>query len=101
MTKEEKVKVLDLMEIYYHDRNSLNKKQEKELIDFVDELKTAIEVIRCSTELPYNDTEIRGLLDKLVEDHYSNRPEKSTFALGFITCYNMLKVKQERNEAIT
>ncbi len=51
MTKEDKLEVLDLMEVYYMNRTDLNKKQEKEIIDFVDELKKAIEDIRCSTEL--------------------------------------------------
>lgn len=51
MTKEDKLKVLDLMEIYYHDRMTLNNEQEKELINFVDELKEAINYSRCSSDV--------------------------------------------------
>jgi len=51
MTDQKKLEVIEEAFNYYHDRTSLTSKEEKELTDFVDELKEAISVTRCSTQL--------------------------------------------------
>jgi|TARA_R110000764_G_scaffold3438_4_gene14327 hypothetical protein len=51
MTDQKKLEVIEEAFIYYHDRTSLTRLEEKELTDFVDELKEAISVTRCCEEL--------------------------------------------------
>lgn len=51
MTNQEKLEVIEEAFNYYHDRNSLTSDDEKELITLVDEIKAAISVTHCSTEL--------------------------------------------------
>jgi hypothetical protein len=55
MTDQKKLEVIEEAFNYYHDRTSLTRLEEKELTDFVDELKEAISVTRCSTQLPTED----------------------------------------------
>ncbi len=52
MEIEKKLDVLDWMKIHYLDRECLNKTEEKELDNFVNELKEAINYNRCCAELP-------------------------------------------------
>ena len=47
MTDQKKLEVIEEAFNYYHDRTSLTRLKEKELTDFVDELKEAISVTRC------------------------------------------------------
>ena len=47
MTNQKKLKVIEEAFNYYHDRNSLTSKDEKELLNLVNELKAAISVTRC------------------------------------------------------
>jgi len=51
MTDQKKLEVIEEAFNYYHDRTSLTRLEEKELTDFVYELKEAISVRRCCTEL--------------------------------------------------
>lgn len=51
MTNQKKLEVIEEAFNYYHDRTSLTRLEEKELTDFVNELKEAISVTRCSTQL--------------------------------------------------
>ena len=51
MKIEKKLDVLDWMKIHYLDRELLNKTEEKELDNFVNELKEAINYTHCCTEL--------------------------------------------------
>tara|TARA_R110000796_G_scaffold208279_1_gene324532 strand:+ start:82 stop:393 length:312 start_codon:yes stop_codon:yes gene_type:complete len=51
MTNQEKLEVIEEAFNYYHDRNSLTSEDEKELVTLVDEIKAAISVTRCCTEL--------------------------------------------------
>ena len=51
MTDQKKLEVIEEAFNYYHDRTSLTRLEEKELTDFVYELKEAISVTRCSTQL--------------------------------------------------
>ena len=52
MTDQKKLEVIEKAFNYYHDRNSLTRLEEKELTDFVYDLKEAISVTpRCCTEL--------------------------------------------------
>ena len=51
MTNQKKLKVIEEAFNYYHDRNSLTSKDEKELLNLVNELYEAISVTRCCTEL--------------------------------------------------
>jgi hypothetical protein len=51
MTDQKKLEVIEEAFNYYHDRTSLTRLEEKELTDFVYELKEAISVTRCCTEL--------------------------------------------------
>ena len=51
MTDQKKLKVIEEAFNYYHDRNSLTSKDEKELLNLVNELYEAISVTRCSTQL--------------------------------------------------
>jgi hypothetical protein len=51
MTDQKKLKVIEEAFNYYHDRNSLTSKDEKELLNLVNELYSAISVTRCYTEL--------------------------------------------------
>ena len=67
MTNQEKLEVIEEAFNYYHDRNSLTSDDEKELITLVDEIKSAISVTRCSTELKVVDSEddwIEEMIDK-------------------------------------
>ena len=67
MTNQEKLEVIEEAFNYYHDRNSLTSDDEKELITLVDEIKSAISVTRCSTELKAVDSEddwIEEMIDK-------------------------------------
>ena len=67
MTNQEKLEVIEEAFNYYHDRNSLTSDDEKELITLVDEIKAAISVTRCSTELKVVDSEddwIEEMIDK-------------------------------------
>lgn len=47
MTNQKKLEVIEEAFNYYHDRNSLTSKDEKELLNLVNELKAAISVTRC------------------------------------------------------
>ena len=47
MTDQKKLKVIEEAFNYYHDRNSLTSKDEKELLNLVNELYAAISVTRC------------------------------------------------------
>ena len=51
MTNQKKLEVIEEAFNYYHDRNSLTSKDEKELLNLVNELYAAISVTRCCTEL--------------------------------------------------
>ena len=51
MTDQKKLKVIEEAFNYYHDRNSLTSKDEKELLNLVNELYAAISVTRCCEEL--------------------------------------------------
>ena len=51
MTDQKKLEVIEEAFNYYHDRTSLTRLEEKELTDFVDELKEAISVTRCCETL--------------------------------------------------
>lgn len=51
MTKEEKIEVLDNMLICYVDRTNLTNKQIEESEEFVEELREAITVTHCCTEV--------------------------------------------------
>ena len=51
MTNKKKLKVIEEAFNYYHDRNSLTTKDEKELLNLVNELYAAISVTHCCTEL--------------------------------------------------
>ena len=51
MTNQKKLKVIEEAFNYYHDRNSLTSKDEKELLNLVNELYEAISVTRCSAQL--------------------------------------------------
>ena len=51
MTDQKKLEVIEEAFNYYHDRTSLTRLEEKELTDFVYELKEAISVTRCSLQL--------------------------------------------------
>tara|TARA_R110000851_G_scaffold32276_1_gene86730 strand:- start:279 stop:578 length:300 start_codon:yes stop_codon:yes gene_type:complete len=52
MTNQKKLEVIEEAFNYYHDRTSLTRLEEKELTDFVYELKAAISVTRCCDKLP-------------------------------------------------
>tara|TARA_R110000796_G_scaffold97429_2_gene204426 strand:- start:10703 stop:10927 length:225 start_codon:yes stop_codon:yes gene_type:complete len=51
MTTQKKLEVIEQAFNYYHDRNSLTSKEEKELLNLVNELYAAISVTRCCEEL--------------------------------------------------
>jgi hypothetical protein len=51
MTDQKKLKVIEEAFNYYHDRNSLTSKDEKELLNLVNELYAAIYVTRCCDKL--------------------------------------------------
>jgi hypothetical protein len=51
MTTQKKLEVIEEAFNYYHDRNSLTSKEEKELMNLVNELYAAISVTRCCEEL--------------------------------------------------
>jgi len=51
MTIDKKREIIEEAFNYYHDRTALNNKEEKELLNFVNELYEAISVTRCCTEL--------------------------------------------------
>ena len=51
MTDQKKLEVIEEAFNYYHDRTSLTRLEEKELTDFVYELKEAISVTRCCETL--------------------------------------------------
>lgn len=56
MKIEKKLDVLDWMKIHYLDRECLNKPEKKELDNFVNELKEAINYTHCCTELKDKET---------------------------------------------
>ena len=56
MKIEKKLDVLDWMKIHYLDREFLNKTEEKELDNFVNELKEAINYTHCCETLKAVDT---------------------------------------------
>jgi hypothetical protein len=60
MDIEKKLDVLDWMKIHYLDRECLNKTEEKELDNFINELKKAINYTRCCTELLCVDSKLTG-----------------------------------------
>lgn len=51
MTIDKKREIIEEAFNYYHDRKSLNNKEEKELLNFVNELYEAISVTRCCETL--------------------------------------------------
>ena len=55
MTNQEKKDTLDNMLICYVDKTNLTNKQIEESEIFVEELRAAISVTRCSTQLPTED----------------------------------------------
>ena len=55
MTDQKKLKVIEEAFNYYHDRNSLTSKDEKELLNLVNELYAAISVTRCCETLKVKD----------------------------------------------
>tara|TARA_R110002095_G_scaffold193603_1_gene171852 strand:+ start:2173 stop:2406 length:234 start_codon:yes stop_codon:yes gene_type:complete len=64
MTNKKKLKVIEEAFNYYHDRNSLTTKDEKELLNLVNELYAAISVTRCCTEVCEDKThETKGKLE--------------------------------------
>ena len=52
MTDKKKLEAIEEAFNYYHDRTSLTRLEEKELTDFVYELKAAINYTHSCTELP-------------------------------------------------
>ena len=51
MTNQKKLEVIEEAFNYYHDRTSLTSKEEKELLNLVNELYAAISVTRCCETL--------------------------------------------------
>lgn len=51
MTIDKKREIIEEAFNYYHDRTSLTNKEEKELLNLVNELYVAISVKRCCTQL--------------------------------------------------
>ena len=51
MTIDKKREIIEEAFNYYHDRTALNNKEEKELLNFVNELYEAISVTRCCVTL--------------------------------------------------
>ena len=51
MTIDKKREIIEEAFNYYHDRTSLTSKEEKQLLNLVNELYEAISVTRCCTEL--------------------------------------------------
>ena len=60
MKIEKKLDVLDWMKIHYLDRECLNKPEKKELDNFVNELKEAINYTHCSAQLKDAENDIVG-----------------------------------------
>ena len=58
MTIDKKREIIEEAFNYYHDRTALNNKEEKELLNFVNELYEAISVTHCCTELTLKDFHI-------------------------------------------
>ena len=74
MTNQEKLEVIEEAFNYYHDRNSLTSDDEKELITLVDEIKAAISVTRCSTELKVVDIrEVEGIPDPYWKEYIEGK----------------------------
>ena len=55
MTNQKKLEVIEEAFNYYHDRNSLISKDEKELLNLVNELYAAISDTRCCMEFKNGD----------------------------------------------
>tara|TARA_R110000764_G_scaffold232460_1_gene324927 strand:- start:363 stop:683 length:321 start_codon:yes stop_codon:yes gene_type:complete len=75
MTNQEKLEVIEEAFNYYHDRNSLTSEDEKELITLVNEVKAAISVTRCSTQLNITHFRVGFKYEELEMDgeRYFNR----------------------------
>ena len=88
MTNQKKLKVIEEAFNYYHDRNSLTSKDEKELLNLVNELYAAISVTRCCTEL--KDKKITDLLNWVKSD----LAQETNVKLGkTVTPYSTEKLK--------
>jgi hypothetical protein len=61
MTNQKKLEVIEEAFNYYHDRNSLTSKDEKELLNLVNELYAVISVTRCSARLLCVNSSVDGL----------------------------------------
>ena len=73
MTDQKKLEVIEEAFNYYHDRTSLTRLKEKELTDFVDELKEAISVTRCCTELREKTNLIYNGKDRFGQEIWLNK----------------------------
>tara|TARA_R110000823_G_scaffold208760_2_gene339103 strand:+ start:1677 stop:1904 length:228 start_codon:yes stop_codon:yes gene_type:complete len=74
MTNRKKLEVIEEAFNYYHDRNSLTSKEEKELLNLVNELYSAISVTRCCTELKAVDiTEVEDIPDPYWEEYIKGK----------------------------
>jgi hypothetical protein len=91
MNIEKKLDVLDWMKIHYLDRECLNKTEEKELDNFINELKEAINYTRCSLQLPDANKrkEIENEAYFLNLQNLSGREDfEEAFRLGIMTGIN-------------
>lgn len=56
----------------------------------INALEEAINYTPCCETLPVNREIALKFRENLINEHYKNDPNKSTFGLAFITCYDWL-----------
>ena len=97
MTDKKKLEAIEEAFNYYHDRTSLTRLEEKELTDFVYELKEAISVTRCSTQLKDKEDKAFKEWMKLNKVIKTENPSLYLYDNGLLTMqmvrtvYNALK----------